>query len=194
MSNEARRTGSIFVVSSPSGGGKTTLTQQVLAQFADLVRSVSMTTRPPRAGEKNGEDYVFVSEQEFEKIRKEDGFLESASVFGHHYGTPLKFVEEKLRGGKDVLLVIDVQGAMAVKKKRPDAVLIFIEPPSLEELERRLRNRGTDSEESIRLRLKIARDEMAKSKDYQYRVKNKDLDVAVTQTGEIIKRVRSEKK
>ena len=184
MSNEG--TGKIFVMSAPSGGGKTTLDAEVLAQNPNLARSVSMTTRSPRPGEKSGDDYVFVSEPEFEKVRKQDGFLESATVFGRHYGTPKKFVEDQLRKGKDVLLVIDVQGAMAVKKKRPDAVLIFVNPPSMKELERRLRERKTDSEDAIQLRLKVARDEMAKSKEYDYRVTNDDLKKAAAETNAII--------
>ncbi len=190
MSNSSHYRGRIFIISSPSGGGKTTLMTQLLAQNGNLARSISMTTRTPRTGEKNGEDYIFVSKDEFENIKKKDGFLESAEVFGQQYGTPRAFVEQELNKGKDVLLVIDVQGAMLVKEKCPDAVRIFIDPPSMEELEKRLRNRQTDSEESIQRRLKIARDEMAQSRVYEHRVTNKDLNVAVAETSEIIRRER----
>lgn len=188
------REGHIFVLSSPSGAGKTTLTAGLLAGNRNLVRSVSMTTRKPRAGEKSGEDYWFVSREEFEKTMREDGFLEWADVFGEYYGTPRRFVEKELGRGHDVLMVIDVQGAMTVKQKRPDATLIFVEPPSMAELERRLRSRNTDSEESIQKRLKVARDEMARKGDYEYRVMNDNLATAVAETSGIIQKTRLQAK
>lgn len=183
MSN---RMGKLFVVSSPSGGGKTTLTAEVLARNTGLVRSISMTTRSPRMGEENNKDYIFVSEEAFENIKRQDGFLEYATVFGHQYGTPREFVEDQRKAGKDVLLVIDVQGAMIVKKKCPDAALVFIKPPSFEELEKRLRDRGTDSERDIHTRLVVARGELEKTRFYDYCINNDNLAVAVTKLAGII--------
>ena len=184
MSNKVGR---IFVVSSPSGGGKTTLAGRLLDRDSRLVRSISMTTRQPRAGEKEAQDYFFVSKEEFDRIKERDGFLESATVFGYQYGTPKAFVDEKRREGKDVLLLIDVQGAMSVKKTFPEAVLIFINPPSISELERRLRERATDSEETIQKRLKIAHRELSECDHYDHVIENKDLALAVEQLSRIIK-------
>lgn len=182
------------MISSPSGGGKTTVALRVLAKTDGLVRSISMTTRAPRPGEKNGADYFFVSKEEFEKIKRTDGFLESAEVFGRQYGTPRKFVEAELARGKDVLLVIDVQGGLQVKRNCPDAELIFIDPPSLEELERRLRERKTDSEESIQTRLNMAREELADVVHYDHVVQNhEDIELAVKDTMDIIRKARAGK-
>ena len=186
--------GRIFVISSPSGGGKTTVALRVLSKTDGLVRSISMTTRAPRPGEKNGADYFFVSKEEFEKIKQGGGFLESAEVFGRQYGTPRKFVEAELARGKDVLLVIDVQGGLQVKRNCPDAELIFIDPPSLEELERRLRERKTDSEESIQTRLNMAREELADVVHYDHVVQNhQDVELAVKDTMNIIRKARAGK-
>jgi guanylate kinase len=192
MSN---RRGTIIVLSSPSGGGKTTLAARVLAKTDGLVRSVSMTTRPPRSGEKSGDDYFFVSREEFERIKREGGFLEHATVFGHQYGTPHRFVEAELKKGKDVLLVIDVQGAMAVKEKCPDAELVFVNPPPLAELEKRLRERKTDSEEAIRVRLETARRELEQKNRYNHIVSNAgDIEAAVAETMGIIRTIRQKRK
>lgn len=182
----AKRLGNVFVISAPSGGGKTTLAGQILNAMPDVERSVSMTTRPPRDGERNGRDYFFVSEKEFDAVRKKDGFLEHARVFGQAYGTPRAFVESQRRSGKDVLLLIDVQGARQVKKNLKDAIRVFVMPPSMEELRRRLEKRSTDAPEEIQRRLKMAQREMREAAQYNYVVLNLDLAKAVDELRAII--------
>ena len=185
MNNAASvRTGLIIVVSSPSGGGKTSLCQLLLGWSANIVRSVSCTTRPPRAGEKHGREYSFVSVEEFERRIAAGDFLEHARYNGHYYGTPRRFVEEQLAAGRDVLLTIEVQGTAQVMQRvrsggfaYPDAlVTIFLVPPTLELLERRLRKRGTDSDEAIRKRLAVAAQEMAHWREYDYAIVTGHID------------------
>jgi guanylate kinase len=175
------QTKKLFVLSSPSGGGKTTLGKHLLKQMPRLVRSVSMTTRPPRKGEKDKRDYFFVNENQFAQLKKKKGFLEDARVFGYAYGTPQNYVAKELTRGNDVLLLIDVQGALQVKKQCRNAILVFVEPPSLKELKLRLVKRSTDKAESIRLRLKMAEREMQYRRHYNYVVKNKDLKHAINE-------------
>ena len=182
--------GKIFVISAPSGSGKTTLCKRLLKECKNLVVSKSFTTRPLRKGEKNKRDYIFVSKKEFEAARKNGEFLEWAKVFDNYYGTPEEFVEKKIAIGKSVLLIIDVQGAFQVKKKRPGATLIFIFPPSLGELKKRLIARKTDNTAEIKSRLKIARREMALAKRYDYQVINDDLDRAVDRLKKIVSSVK----
>jgi guanylate kinase len=169
----------ILVISGPSGVGKSTVAQRVLEVAPDLRRSVSMTTRAPRKGEKDGRNYHFVSLEEF--INRRDGgeLLEWADVHGNLYGTPAAFVEERLERGERILLEIDVQGGKKVKEQRPDAVLVFLIPPSFEELERRLTGRKTDEEGAIRKRLHNAREEMKWYQRYDYIVVNDELDRCV---------------
>ncbi|RUM88612.1 MAG: guanylate kinase, partial [Thermovibrio sp.] len=155
--------GLLIVISAPSGTGKTTLVHMLLKEFPDLEFSVSYTTRPPRPGEVDGRDYHFVDRKTFERMIEEGDFLEWAEVYGNLYGTSRTQVLKALNEGKDVILDIDTQGALQVKKNFPEAVLIFILPPSLKELERRLRNRGTDDEETIERRLKTAREEIRRA-------------------------------
>lgn len=176
----------VFVLSSPSGGGKTTLGRKILSQVPALVRSISMTTRSPRPGEKNGRDYFFVKPGMFGRILKRNGFLESAVLYGFSYGTPKAFVEKALRSGKDALLLIDVQGALKVRRRCPSAVLIFIMPPSLKELKTRLVNRSTESALALEQRLRVARWEIAQSGRYDYRVENRDLNKAFVELKAII--------
>ena len=178
--------GLLIVISAPSGTGKTTLTRMLLEEFPHMEFSVSFTTRPPRPGEVNGKDYWFVSKEEFLKRIEEGDFLEWAEVYGNLYGTSKSQVLKALNEGKDVLLDIDPQGALQVKENFPDAVLIFILPPSLKELERRLRKRGTDSEEVIEKRLKIAREEIRRAPLYDYIVVNDSLEVAYGRLKSII--------
>jgi guanylate kinase len=174
--------GRLVVVSGPSGAGKTSVLHRVFAQCSvPLVRSVSATTRPPRIGEIDGTDYHFLSPEEF-KLRQQRGdFLESFEVFGkgHWYGTLKSEVSTGLTAGKWVVLEIDVQGAQAVMREFPDAVTIFLRPSSRDELERRLRGRGTETEEAIRQRLARADRELAAAGCYRYQVINDQLDHAV---------------
>jgi guanylate kinase len=182
MSNS--RTGLIIVVSAPSGGGKSSLCQRLLNWSPNLVYSVSCTTRAPRGGEQHGRDYFFLSVPEFEQKIAEGEFLEYAQYNGNYYGTPRRFVEEQLTAGKDVLLDIEVQGAAQLAKRvrsgqfaYPDSlVMIFLMPPSLELLESRLRKRGTDSDETIRKRLAVAKEEMARWREYDYVIVSGSLD------------------
>lgn len=172
--------GILFVLSAPSGGGKSTILKQVMSDLPGLVFSVSHTTRAPRPGEQDGRDYHFVSREDFKAIRdrQPSGFLEWAEVHGNMYGTSRDEVEKHLQAGMDVVLDIDVQGAMQVRKTS-DPVMVFIVPPSLSELERRLRGRGTESEENIALRLENARDELGYKDIYDYLVVNDILPEAI---------------
>ena len=180
----------LFVMSAASGAGKTTLKDKVIGEFPDIVYSISATTRKPREGEVNGVHYFFKTKDEFEKLIKEDGLIEWNEVHGNYYGTPKFFVEDMLRQGKRVLFDLDVFGKVNFDKVYPDATGILILPPSEEELERRLRGRGTDSEEVIRLRLENAKKEMefAKTKGkYEYTIINDDLERAADELRAILK-------
>lgn len=176
----ASTTGQLFILSAPSGAGKTTLLKRVMAGLGNLAFSVSHTTRSPRPGEEDGVDYHFVSPLEFEGMREQGLFLEWAEVHGNFYGTSRPAVLDQLGRGIDVLLDIDVQGASIIARDEAlAAVSIFVAPPSLEELERRLRGRGTESDETIAVRLGNAAREMAAASKYQYLVINDVLEEAV---------------
>jgi guanylate kinase len=166
----------VVVVSGPSGVGKSTVVSRVLESRENISISVSLTTRPPRRGEVDGGDYHFVSAEEFSRRREAGELLEWAEVHGHLYGTRTDFVENTISAGRNVLLEIDVQGGMSVKKKRPDSILIFLLPPSFEALETRLRGRDTDSEEVIERRIQNARWELGFFDKYDYLVVNDDID------------------
>ena len=181
----------IVVISGPSGAGKSTVADKILEKSPGLVRSVSVTTRRPRAGDVDGEDYHFVSPEEFAARREAGRLLEWAEVHGNLYGTEAEQIDRSIAGGKRVLLEIDVQGGRSVKAVRPGAVLIFILPPSDEILEERLRGRGTDEEAVILKRLENARRELEAAKDYDYRVVNDDLDRCV---GEVLGIIAAESK
>lgn len=169
--------GLIFVVSAPAGTGKTTLVRMLMREFPCVVESVSYTTRKPRAQEVEGKDYFFIEKEEFEKKIKEGEFLEYAKVFDHYYGTSKIFVENVIKEGKHIILVIDTQGA-AHLKELPLATFIFISPPHLEELRSRLKERKADSEESIEHRLSWAQKEISHANRYDYHIVNDDLKVA----------------
>ncbi len=170
--------GLLIVVSAPSGCGKGTLLAEVLKKD-NFYCSVSATTRSPRQGEVNGVNYYFMTKEEFDGLIDSDGFLEYASYCGNYYGTPKKAVFDKLEEGRDVILEIEVQGAMKIKEKCPEAVFIFILPPSLEVLRRRLENRGTETREVIDRRIGEAAGEIEKAYDYDYVIVNDDIEKAV---------------
>ena len=173
------RKGKLFVISAPSGSGKTTLCKMLIQSLSGkssgkrkLVRSISVTTRKPREGEREGEDYFFISHQEFIKRRKAHQLLEWAQVLGNYYGTPCDFVEKHINRVDDVLLSIDVQGARKIKRKVSEAVFIFILPPTFRELEGRLRRRSTEGKREIARRLRLAKRETGFIKEYNYVVLN----------------------
>ncbi|SCX07461.1 guanylate kinase [Lachnospiraceae bacterium YSD2013] len=171
--------GLLIVMSGFSGAGKGTLMKRLMADYDDFAFSVSMTTRAPRQGEVDGKDYFFVTREEFEKAIAEDGFVEYAQYVGNYYGTPKAYVLEQLKKGKNVILDIEVQGAMQIKEKFPDALMLFVIPPSIEVLLKRLRARGTESEEVIMRRITQAKTECTYMDRYEYIVINDDLDTAV---------------
>ncbi len=184
--------GRLIVLAAPSGAGKTTLAHKLLAREPGLKFSISYTTRPPRETEVPGEDYFFVSEDEFGEMRANDAFLECAEVFDHWYGTSQEYIQSLLDRGRSVLLEIDWQGAAQVRSHRPDAVLVFIMPPSRDELERRLRGRRTDSEAVIQRRLRQALSDMAHWSEFDYVIINDDLDKAAAELADIVSTGRAE--
>ena len=186
--NEVARKGSLFVVTAPSGAGKTSLTRALLQATPGLRLSTSYTTRAPRPGEQNGREYHFVDEPTFLAMRDRGEFLENALV--HRYGTSKKVIAETLERGQDLVLEIDWQGAAQVRKLYPDCVGIFILPPSVEELERRLRARGQDSDAVIASRLANAQAEMAHAGEFEYRIINKDFDIAKAELARIVRERR----
>ncbi|HEY7239699.1 MAG TPA: guanylate kinase [Burkholderiales bacterium] len=186
MSPEVARKGSLFVVTAPSGAGKTSLTKALLEATPGLKLSTSYTTRPPRPGEQNGREYHFVDEPTFLAMRERGEFLENALVHGNRYGTSKKVIAETLEQGQDLVLEIDWQGAAQVRGLYPDCVGIFILPPSMEELERRLRARGQDADDVIARRLANARAEMAHADEFEYRIINKDFDTAKAALAKIV--------
>ena len=188
----AIESGRLIVLAAPSGAGKTTLAHKLLAREPELEFSISYTTRPPRETEAPGEDYFFVSEDEFVEMRANDAFLECAEVFDHWYGTSQEYIQFLLERGRSVLLEIDWQGAAQVRSRRPDAVFVFIMPPSRDELERRLRGRRTDSEEVIQRRLRQALSDMAHWSEFDYVIINDDLDKATAELADIVSTGRAE--
>jgi guanylate kinase len=183
--------GKLFVITAPSGAGKSSLIQAILKEDPSLKLSISYTTRAPRPGEQNGREYHFVDDGEFLALRSRGEFLESAEVHGYRYGTAKRVIREALERGHDLLLEIDWQGAQQVRKLHPDCVGIFILPPSVEELERRMRSRGQDAEAVIQRRLSNARDELTHANEFKYRIINKDFEAAKSELSEIIRNERA---
>ena len=186
-----KKTGLLFIISAPSGAGKSTLCRAVRERFADLVYSISYTTRPPRGGEQNGVDYHFIAKDEFEKGIASGRWAEWAEVHDHYYGTSAEFLDWELSVGRDILLDIDIQGTRQILQRYPDGVTIFILPPSLEVLKSRLHFRDTDSPEVIAVRLKNAREEIAQKDFYRHIITNDRLAVAVAELITLIEKYRS---
>ena len=181
-----RRRGTLFVVSAPSGAGKTTLCREIRLRLPDLAYSVSVTTRPPRPGEIDGADFRFVGVSEFQAMLARGEFAEWATVHGNLYGTRARALEDALATGRDVLLDIDTQGAAQLRARYPDAVLIFILAPSVKELEQRLRGRRSNMDADIERRLVRAREEIALWRQYDYLIVNRDVKEAMEQLESII--------
>ena len=183
--------GKLFVITAPSGAGKTSLIDAVMRDDPTLGVSVSYTTRQPRPGEKNGVDYHFVDRPAFEAMERRGEFLESAEVHGNRYGTSRKVILDAVERGEDLILEIDWQGAQQVRRLYPGCIGIFILPPSVEELERRMRARGQDSEEVIRRRLQNAREELEHAGEFKYAIINKDFETAQRELAEILRKERT---
>ena len=180
--------GHLFIISAPSGAGKTTLVKAVLQQFRDMLYSISYTTRNPRAEERDGIDYHFISKQDFKKGIHKGRWAEWAEVYGNYYGTSVEFIEKSLSSGCDILLDIDVQGTLQILKHYPDSVTIFILPPSMNALRKRLEMRGSDSQAVIEKRLFNARKEMTQKKIYRHIIVNDVLSEAIKELSAIFKK------
>ena len=178
--------GLLVVISGPSGAGKGTLCKVLLERNKELKLSVSCTTRSPRAAEREGINYFFITKDKFDEMKEKDEFLEYAEVYGNYYGTPMSYVNKVLEEGKDVILEIDIQGALKVKNKYPDGVFIFIMPPTMDELKNRIKKRGSETEESLLRRFKAAFEELNYISSYNYVVINDIIDSAVNKLESII--------
>ena len=178
--------GNLFIISAPSGAGKTSLVNALLVSNQQIDVSVSYTTRSPRPGEVDGKDYHFVNRETFLTMAKHGDFLESAEVYGNLYGTSQSWIEAETLGGRDILLEIDWQGAAQVRQKFPDSISIFILPPSLQALETRLKARGQDSDSVIAQRLQAAQDDIAHVSEFDYVIINDELDLALQQLCAIV--------
>lgn len=193
ISSVIKRSGLLFVLSAPSGAGKSTLCRAVLDHFSDLLYSISYTTRPPRNGEQNGVDYYFIARDNFEKGIADGQWAEYALVHGNYYGTSANFLAKGLSAGRDILLDIDIQGTQQILRRYPDSVTIFIMPPSLAVLRRRLESRGTDSDAVIALRLQNAEKEMAQKDLYRHVVVNDHLPDAISNVIALFEKYRSDR-
>ena len=186
--------GEIIAVSAPSGGGKTTIVKQILKKFPEIVFSVSATTRPKRESEKNGIEYYFITEAEFKQKINNDEFVEWEKFYDYYYGTFKSVVEENVKYGKSVLLEVDVKGAISLKRIYPEAHLIYITPPSFEELVKRLRERRTESESDMKKRIERAKMELSVKDKFDYFIDNNDLNKAIKDTSDLIKKILNKEK
>ena len=185
------RKGILIVVSGLSGAGKGTLMKELVRTYENYALSVSMTTRSPRPGEEEGKEYFFVSEEEFKEKLEQDGLIEYANYCGHYYGTPREYVERQLEKGKDVILEIEIQGALKIKEKFPTALLIFVMPPDAAELKKRLEGRGTESPEVIAQRICRAREEAVGIEEYDFLIINDRLEECVKEMHVLIQAAHS---
>lgn len=181
--------GKIIAISSPSGGGKTSVVKQILKDFSQIIFSVSATTRPIRSNEVNGVDYFFVSEQDFELKIKNDEFIEWERFYDYYYGTLKSFVDDNIKSGKSVLFEVDVKGALSLKKIYPNSFLIFIDPPSYEELIKRLKNRKTESAEDLQKRIDRAKMELSYKDKFDYIFVNDDLNKVYSNVKSLINEI-----
>ena len=182
--------GVLVIVSGPSGVGKGTILKKVIEENKNMKFAISATTRKPRLGEEEGKNYFFKTKEEFEKMIDRGELLEWVNYCGNFYGKPKKYIEETLKLGYDVIVEVEVEGAKNIKKSYPDSLLIFIVPPSFEDLEQRLRNRGTETDDVIENRIKRAKEEIKKASSYDYQIVNNDVDEAVC---ELVKKVDAKK-
>ncbi len=189
MSN-VKDKGILIVLSGFSGAGKGTLVKKLMETYDNYALSVSMTTRDPREGEQHGVHYFFTEKEEFEAKIRENGFIEYAQYCGNYYGTPKAYVEEQLAAGKDVILEIEIQGALQIKKLFPESLLLFVTPPTADELERRLKGRGTETDEEIARRLARASEESEGMHAYDYIVVNDNLEICVEELHQTVKAAR----
>jgi guanylate kinase len=183
--------GHIFVVSAPSGAGKTTIVKSILKDVPELAFSISATTRRKRENERDGFDYHFISEEAFRKKIEENGFVEWEKFYDYYYGTPKGFIDDKINNGISVLLEVDVKGALSIKTIYPDAILIYIYPPSFEVLVERLKNRRTEDETDFKKRVERAKMELSHKDKFDYLVVNNDLNIAISQVKSLIKKIIS---
>jgi guanylate kinase len=190
----AKAKGRLFIISAPSGAGKTTLCKRLRERYADMMYSISYTTRPPRPGETDGEDYHFITTEDFLEKQAHGYWAEWARVHEHYYGTSAEFLSDTVARGRDVLMDIDVQGAMQIQERFPEAVTIFIMPPSMEVLEQRLAGRGTDDPAVVEKRLQNAVRELAYKDRYRHIIVNDDLDRAADKLIDIVKHYRENEK
>lgn len=190
MRNKMEKKGLLIVISGFSGAGKGTLVRALLQKYQEYALSVSMTTRAPRPGERDGIEYFFTDKEHFEETIRQDGLVEYAAYCGNYYGTPKAYVEEQLAAGKNVILEIEIQGALKIKEKFPESLLIFLTPPSAGELKKRLEGRGTETQEVIEKRLARAVEESEGVEAYDYIVVNDDLEECVEEVHRLVDAAR----
>jgi len=194
LNNQGKNDSKIIVISSPSGGGKTSIVKSILKEFPEIVFSISATTRPKRSNETDGVDYYFISEEQFlEKIEK-DEFIEWERFYDYYYGTPKELINNTLKSKKSILLELDVKGALSVKKLYPDSIIIFIDVPSFEELVKRLQSRNTESETDLKKRIERAKMELSYKDKFDYIFINKDLNEVTNKVINLLKNILNKEK